>query len=181
MDNNYKLFVEDIKKVHSPRKHKIINSYGVQTYFAYYRKIYSKNKKYVLTPTEYYKILRIVNKKLVEVTLLKGDSFKLPLNMGKIELLQYSIEPKINGDGKLIFKAPVDWNKTLELWYIDEEAKNDNLLLRSNNRVYIKTIYNKKKAIYKNKTAYKFTLNRDIKKTVNKLFKDKKIDFLKVN
>src|SRR5690554_6806468 len=88
--------------------------------------------------------------------------------MGTIEIRKFSIEPKIGEDGELIFHAPIDWDKTLRLWYEDEEAHKNKTLIKVENREVFKRFYNKLRANYKNKSFYDFLLNKNIKTNINK-------------
>jgi len=42
--------------------------------------------------------------------------------MGTIEIRKRTYSPRIDSDGKVILHAPIDWQKTLRLWYEDEES-----------------------------------------------------------
>ena len=41
--------------------------------------------------------------------------------MGRLELRKVNINPKII-NGKLIVSKPIDWDRTLKLWYEDNES-----------------------------------------------------------
>ena len=80
---NYEEFRREILGLNKSRNHKVKNSYGVYDAFRYYRKNRPKEKKYVLTSSQYYNIIRQVNKAMVE-ELLRGGDVIFPFNMGKI-------------------------------------------------------------------------------------------------
>lgn len=159
---NYEEFIKKIKKVSNTRQHKIHNSYGVYDAFKYYRKTKPSLKKYVLKDSIYYKIIRLTNKKLIE-SFITGEVIKLPNQMGSIELRKHLIEPKFDEQGNFIYKAPVDWQATLNLWYEHENARKNKLLVKSEIRELFKIVYSKVKAKYNNKSFVLFKPNRKLK------------------
>ena len=80
-----KEFISNIKNVTGNRKHKINNSYGVYDAYKYYRKNKPKDSKYILSESEYFNIIRSVNKQLV-CNILNGENIKFPYRMGYLEL-----------------------------------------------------------------------------------------------
>ena len=73
-----------------------------------------KIKKYILTESQYYSIIRNINKLLAE-ELYNNKPIYLPLHMGVLELRKVQTSLKIV-DGKLINSMPVNWEETLKLW-----------------------------------------------------------------
>jgi len=59
---------------------------------------------------------------------------------------------------------PIDWQATLKLWFEDEEAREQKLLIRTNSKYVYRVNFNKHDATFNNKIFYDFTLNRFIKK-----------------
>ena len=51
-------FKRRAKRVEGPRVHKITGSLGVYDSYKYYRKIKPKDKKYILTESQYFSIIR---------------------------------------------------------------------------------------------------------------------------
>lgn len=163
-----------IKKVKCTRNHKINNSLGVYDAYKYIR----KNKWFdigrALTEKEFYKIVRLVNEELAEL-IVKGISVRLPNNMGTLELRKRkTIQSIVNG--KLVTNLPIDWDSTLELWAIDEEAMNNRTLVRCENKDVYLVHYRRKDAKYKNKSFYKFSTNRQLKHMVTDNIKKGIID-----
>ena len=95
--------------------------------------------------------------------------------MGKIELRKIDITPKIV-DGKLVISKPIDWDRTLKLWYEDNEAFKQRTLVKVENNDLFKIFYNKSKAKFNNKCFYEFQVNRDIKQRLKKNIKLNRID-----
>ena len=170
-------FINSKKRVTENRVHKITNSFGVYDYFKYYRKNKPKEKKFVLTEKEYYKIIREVNNELIEVLFNEGQ-LKLPCEFGLIILEKFDISPKIDSKGNLVYKAPIDWNETLKLWHEDEEALNNKIKIKKEIKYAYKINYKKNKAKYKNKTFYNIKFNRELKILLNKRDKENKVNIL---
>lgn len=172
---NFQQFKSGILKNNEKRVSKIYNSYGVYDYFKYYRKVKPKDKRYIITEKVYYKILRSVYSKLAQY-LSEGQEIILPCRMGTIEIRKIPIIPKIDSDGKLTYKAPINWEETLKLWYEDQEAYENKTLVKRDIREKYKIFYNKYTANYKNKSYYMFTPNREIKKALSKAILNNKIE-----
>lgn len=155
-------FKKRIRKVFTPRKHDIRNSLGVYDGYKYYRKNKPKDKKYILTESQYFSIIRQINNILAdEITV--GKDIVLPSKMGKIELRKYESSIKIDDNGKVVTNLPVDWNNTLKLWYEDPEAYKNKTLLRLNEQEMYKIVYNKENANFNNRAFYEFVFNKDLR------------------
>lgn len=170
----YSDFIKDVKQVKSNRKHKVSNSYGSKDAYKYYRKIRPKESKYVLTDSEYLKIIRSINNILREY-LIEGKDIILPEKMGRLELRKRNNTIKFI-DGKIKTNLPVNWDATLKLWYENPICKQNKQLVRQETPNTFKVHYNKNKAVYNNKGFYEFSTNRDIKLGLKKNIKLNKID-----
>lgn len=167
-------FLSSIKKIKETRFHKVKNSYGVYDGYKYYRKTKPKESKYILSESNYFSIIRRVNELLVEL-LIEGNDITFPMRMGRLELRKYN--PKIYiKDGKVKTTLPVDWDRTLKLWYEDEESYKNKTLVKIEEKEIFKVYYNRNIANFVNKSFYKFNLNRDVKRRLKKVIKDNKID-----
>lgn len=155
-------FIKKIKKASEPRIYKITHSYGAQQAYRYYMKLCHSKKQEVLESTQYYQIIRAVNKKIGE-SLLIGEQVVLPERMGSLQVLKQPCSVRIK-DGELYIPLPIDWNETLKLWYEDKEARDNKTILRHDIKEIYKVVYVKYRATYTNKGFYKFTLTRDLKK-----------------
>lgn len=170
---DYNDFRREVLGLNKSRIHKVTNSYGVFDAFKYYRKIRPKDSKYVLTDSQYFSIIRSINKLLAE-QLLSGEEVKFPERMGKLELRKFPTTLKIV-DGKLINKLPIDWDTTLRLWAEDEEVYEARTLIRFESKETFRIIYNKSKANYPNKSYYEFNANRELKQKLKERIKENKI------
>lgn len=156
-----KEFEASIRRVSESRKHKVTGSLGVYDAFKWYRKHKPKDKKYVLTESQYFTIIRRVNEALREELLLDGDLL-LPCKMGRLEIRKYPTI--ITTDGKKVkTNLPIDWQATLKLWYEDEECMKNKQLVRINIPEIFRVHYNRNKANYNNKSFYQFSTNRELK------------------
>lgn len=171
----YTEFIDTIKNVKGSRTHKISNSYGVYDAFKFYRKNKPNQSKFVLKESQYFAIIRNINESYSE-QLLKGFDIEFPERMGKVELRKYILEPRLDDQGKLIYKAPIDWDATLKLWYESEEDRNNKTLVKVEAKESFRVIYNKHKANYNNKAFYTFHLTRSIKKKISQAAKNKRLD-----
>lgn len=172
---NYNEFINNLKGVCEKRNHKITNSFGIYDGFKFYRKNKPKDKKFVLTESQYFAITRDINNKLANA-LANGEDINLPERMGKIELRKYNLEPKLNEEGKLVYKAPIDWDATLKLWYEDKESMNNKVLIKIESKESYRVVYNKNKALYNNKSFYMLHINRELKKKIFKAASEGTID-----
>ena len=154
-------FKNTIKKVQGKREHKVTGSIGVYDIY----KIIRKNKWFnigrPLKEHEFYSIIRSINNYLAD-NLVNGDDIVFPYGMGRLELRKVNITPKII-NGKLIISKPIDWDRTLKLWYNNKEAKDKKLLIKSTPQYIFLIRYNKGNAEYINKSVFTFNISRTVK------------------
>ena len=140
MIQEYEEFKNSIKKVSSNRTHRVNNSVGVYNIYKIIRKNHWYNIGRPLTEKEFYSIIRTFNKHIAD-ELSKGNDFTLPYKMGILEIRKYSPNITIK-DGKLNTPLPIDWDKTLKLWYEDKESYDKKTLVRSDVKEIFRLIYN---------------------------------------
>lgn len=167
-------FRRTVLKLNSPRKHKVNNSNGVYQAYKYIR----KNKWFdigrPLTEHEFYSIIRQVNNLLAR-EVLQGHDVILPHRLGRIELRKYETRMSIK-DGVLRTNLPIDWDKTLKLWSEDEESFKKKVLIKMEEKEIFKVYYNRRNAIYENKSFMEFEVNRDLKRRLKQRIKSGAID-----
>lgn len=168
-------FKRRVRKINQPKNYRVRNSLGVYDAYKYYRKNKPKDKQFVLSESQYFSIIRRINLLLVE-ELLSGNDIKLPKAMGTIELRKYDRRIKIGTDGKIYTNLPIDWEKTLELWYEDEESFKNKTLIRMDEKEIFKVYYNRESATYNNKSYYEFLFNKDLKTRLKQKIKGGLID-----
>ena len=166
--------LNSIKKVNEPRKHKVNNSIGVYSAYKWIRKNRWLNIGRCLTEHEFYSIIRKVNDYLAD-SFLHGNDIKLPHRMGRIELRKYDVRVSLDGE-KVKTNLPIDWDKTLKLWYEDEESFNKKTLVKVEDKEIFQVHYNKAKSAFKNKAFYQFRPNRDLKMQLKHKIKEGAID-----
>lgn len=167
-------FVNSIKKVKEHRIHKVKNSYGVYDGYKYYRKNKPKESKYILSESQYFTIIRQINKLLSE-ELINGRDLILPERLGRIEIRKY-ITSIYFKNGKLKTNLPINWDKTIRLWYEDSESRKNKVLIRDNEKEIYKVYYNISKASYNNKSFYQFRINRSLKLKLKQNIKEGNIE-----
>lgn len=171
-------FKSSIQKLNDTRIHKVNNSLGVYDAYKWIRKNKWLNIGKCLTEHEFYGIIRKVNDYLAN-ELVKGNDIKLPHRMGRLELRKY--DARITFDGtKVKTNLPIDWDKTLKLWYEDEESYKSKTLIKMEEKEIFKVYYNKHLADYNNQVFYEFNINRDIKRRLKQRIKEGKIDAFKL-
>ena len=121
--------LEDFKrttlKLNEPRTHKVTGSLGVYDAYKYIRKNKWLNIGRPLSEHEFYSIIRKVNEYLAD-SLLRGHDIVLPHKMGRIEVKKYEARITLEGN-KVKTNLPIDWDRTLKLWYEDEESYKNKL------------------------------------------------------
>lgn len=148
------------KKGKGVKKFKVSGSWGVYDAYKLLRKHKWLNIGRPLKEHEFYSIIRGVNNYLAE-EIANGKDVVFPARMGKLELRKFKRGAYLI-DGKLVVTYPIDWNKTIKLWYEDEEAYRNKNLIRNTDEYRYKIIYKKYTANYENKMFYEFEVNRDI-------------------
>lgn len=174
----YEEFKKKVQHITSNRKHKVTNSLGTYDAYKWIRKNNWLNIGRPLTEHEFYSIIRKVNKYLAD-DFLKGYDIKLPHRMGSIELRKYDANIYIK-DGKVKTNLPIDWNKTLKLWYEDEESYKNKTLIKVEEKEIYKIYYNKRLANYNNKVFYELNINRELKKRVKDSINEGRLDAFKI-
>ena len=155
-------FKKRVRRVTDTHIHKIRNSLGVYNGYKFYRKNKPKDKKYILSESQYFAIIRQINNHLVD-EIVKGNEIKLPLRMGTIEIRKYEKKIKIDENGKVITNLPVNWDETLKLWYEDSEAYKNRILVRRDEQEIYKILWNKENVNFNNRSFYEFAFNKELR------------------
>jgi hypothetical protein len=153
---------------------KITNSWGAYDAYKHIRKNGWYNIERPLKEGEFYDIIRGVNNLLAQ-EILNGRTIKFPFKMGSLELRKIETGAYIVDD-KLKIKYPIDWKKTIKLWYEDPDERKKKTLVRTEDKFMYYIKYNKFNANYENKSFYEFTVNRFIKKALKDKIKKQLID-----
>ena len=172
----YKEFTNDIKKRRTAKKMRVTHSWGVYDAYKAIRKSKWQGIGKPLKEHEFYNIIRGVNELLAK-EIAQGNDVHLPHGMGALELRKMEAGVSLV-DGKLRNTYPIDWEKTLKLWFADEESRRSKTLVRNEVKYLYYVKYNKHDAHYKNQCFYEFALNRFIKLALKDNINKGKIDAL---
>lgn len=112
-------FKREIKKVSGKRKVSISGSLGNNEAYLNYVSLIPKEER--LSSKEFRNLINRVNYLLSE-ELINTGSIVLPFSLGKLSIESSVRKPKMV-NGKLYYNAPINWNKTLELWANDPESR----------------------------------------------------------
>ena len=173
---SYEEFKKNIQHTDS-RVHKVTNSIGVYDAYKWIRAHKWLNIGRPLTEHEFYSIIRRVNNYLAD-SFLMGQDIKFPHRMGQLELRKYDARFNIV-DGKIKTNLPIDWDRTLKLWYEDEEAYKERTLVKMEEKEIFRIYYNKQLADYQNMVFYEFKVNRELKKSIKQRIKNGLLDAFK--
>ncbi len=154
------------KRLPGRPKSKINNSYGQYAYYLNWRRVRPEGERFNIKWDNFSKILHSMNQLMIE-EMFNSGSVELPYSLGSLVICSWKREVCIK-DGRLKIPYIVDWEKTLTLWYEDEEAhQNKTKVYFENKNNYIvrwETIPGK----YKNQYFYNFKILRRIKQEVAK-------------
>lgn len=168
-------FKKRTRKVESPRKHRIKNSLGIRDAFLYLQRNKWFNIGRALPEHLFQQIIREVNNQLA-FELMEGRTIVFPEKMGFMEVRKAPRYVNIE-DGKVKTNYRVDWDKTLELWYTDSEARKNRTLVRdtdSKERFVLR--YNRSTANFNNKCYTQFIPQRGIRRILGQNVKQGKIE-----
>lgn len=118
-------------------------------------------------------------KGIIHKIIFTNFEWVMPRRMGYLRLRKKKLKYPIKPDGTLDKnKAAVDWGETWKLWQSDEEArlKKTRVFYTNEHSRGCKVIWkwDKKICNFKNKTFYKFDINRTLDRTLAKILKDPK-------
>lgn len=159
MNNQDNDFRKKILKLDKSRTHKITNSLGVYDAYKYYR---TKTGKDRLTESQFYKVIRTIHKYIKE-RILNNGLVSLPCRMGVIELRKYNTKVELDKNGNIKTNKPIDWDTTIQLWSEDEQSFKDKVLIKHECKEVFKLYYNKKTALFKNKSISYIQFNKTFK------------------
>lgn len=172
----YQEFLNDIQKKGS-KPHHIGHCLGARDAWKWVRKNKWKLLKgHKFCPQLYGALIGRVNTLLIE-KLLEGHQIVLPHLMGSLELVGTPAKLK-EEKGKLKTNYRVDWKKTLECWYNDEEARNERIKVKRIQKYLYSIKYSKSTSNYRNQKFYNLRLNRSLVRTLGKKIENEKLNAL---
>jgi hypothetical protein len=125
-------------------------------------KFYCTYAKAKIEYKEYAKIIKACNKEILKVVVNEAKLFEIPYRLGALQISKF--ERSFNQEST---KWATDYKKSKELGF---RVYHDQPFL-------YKWMWKKKRAIFINKSGYKFVANRAAKRLVSKTLSTKKIDY----
>ena len=171
---DYQEFRLRVTRGNGTRTHKATNSYGTKQAWRWLRKNKWLDLGQPITERQFGLIIKAIHKALKD-QLLSCQDIDFPNRMGKIELRKFATKVEFK-DGKLVTNLPVDFDKTIRLWYEDEEAHKNKTVVRFEAREGFKIRYDKSMANYNNKIFYEFLPNKELKRELSIKIKNGEID-----
>ena len=146
-------------------------SYRMKDAYRWYR----KRHKDEVTGTLFGAVVRAVNQRVADL-MLKGQQFKIPHRMGRMELRKKSCNISYK-NGKLR-GGKVNWPETIKLWYDDEDAREKKTLIRYERTVKFLIYYNDFQCNCKNIKFYAMYTTRSLTQKINRGIVEDEIDAL---
>lgn len=165
-----------IKATKKKVRFKVTNSNGTKEAWRWIKKNKWLNIGQPITELQLGTIIKAINNTLQD-QLLEGKDVVFPNRMGRLEIRRYKSRLEYKDD-KITTNLPIDWKRTTELWWEDEESRNNKTLVRFEGINRFKIYYNKVKAIYPNKSFYQFIPTRTIRKKLKNCINNKGFDAL---
>lgn len=178
LDIQYDDFRKQVLNINKPRTHRIRNSVGTYSAYKWIRKNKWLDIGQPISEHDFYTIVRHINDYLAEC-LSNGQDVILPHKLGRLEIRKFGARVELH-NGVIKTNLPVDWDKTLKLWFEDEEAYKERTLIKMEEKEIFSIYYNRTKANYENKSFYTFQPNRQLKLLLKRNIKAGRLDaFLK--
>jgi hypothetical protein len=146
------------------------------------KKLVKDKCSHFLLRTEFTKLLRKINTRIIEEMVLKNFAFNMPCKLGEISIKKKKPTLYVNDDGEVVNKLPINWGETKKLWENDAKSKKDKKFVRylntHTNGYSLFFHYYKGIARYNNKSLYVFKASDTAKKILyNAVKNNKDLDF----
>lgn len=150
-------------------KNKLQNPYTMNDFFDYYKEQTCGNKLYDIPKSLYVEIVSYYFKRIIEMIMLEGETFKLPSNLG----IMYVGKKKMNfnSEGKSI---SIDWKNT---------NKYGKLIFFTNdhcNNYKYRFVWSRRDAAVKNIRKYHFIPSRTNKRALASIIFNKERDYFEI-
>lgn len=156
------------------RKHKALNSWDLKNYYRYFK----KKRKSQIGEKQFGDIFRACMTWLVDNCLCERIRIKLPHRVGEIWVNEFVAKKVKNKEGKYVTKNPIDWGNTNKLWAVDEEARNDKILIRFDDYTHCYPMYKCPRGYVKNGSVYRMRFkSRMCKVLYDKILYNKRYKF----
>ena len=154
------------------RKMKGKTHYGMQDYYKFFKSQYPDLD---ISRSQFNKIISEFNKEYSQY-LIENLEVNLPFRLGRLEMIKNKRGVYLDKNGNVINNKPINWKATKDLWESDPKMKEKKVLVRHNNThtggYVFKIKYNKKRAVYPNKSIYFFKPVREVSRSINKRISD---------
>lgn len=158
MEDNKESFDEfrtRLLKKNSKKHFKIKNSWGSKFI---YRSVDKNHPIKQVSECDFLHIIRTVNNYLVN-DIINGKAVFIP-NIGTIYIKKRRLKTFVK-DNKITTQKKVDWNSTHKLWYTDEQARKEKLLIRFTNDYAYEVKWFQ--SVFNNRKFFKFVPMRALK------------------
>ena len=157
----YEEFRKRVIRGEEPHTFEVTNSNGNKEAWRWLKKNKWLDLGQPITEKEFGVIIKTINSYLRD-QLVQGKDVVLPARMGTLEIRKFEAKLSFK-DGKVVTNLPINWKRTLDLWYEDDDAKESKTLIRQEDRTRFGVHYDKSSANYNNKVFYKFIPGRSVK------------------
>lgn len=173
-------FRKRVLKVEEKKQHfKVTNSNGTKEAWRWIKKNKWLDIGQSISELELGTIVKTINLTLQD-QLLNGKDVSLPNRMGRLEIRKYKAKLEYK-DGKLVTNLPIDWKRTIELWWEDKDYFTSKTLVRFESLERFSFYYNKGYANFPNKSFYKFIPTRNLRKKLKQRITNGDFDALLLN
>lgn len=163
------------------QKERFPTDVSMTSFLRYYRDRYVKGNNtsqnpYNISRKLYGQIIREFNKRVMDRILYEAQDFKIPCRLGYIGIRKYKNKLKVDENGKVLNRFPVNWKATWDLWKEDPEARKKGKKVHLYNEhsdeytAYFK--YSKSTAIFPNKSLYKLRMARKNTRELSNIMRD---------
>lgn len=168
-----KSVVKADKKKH---KFKVTNSNGTKEAWRWLKKNKWLNIGQEVSERDFGLIVKALNQTFQD-QLLSGKDVKLPKGMGRLEVRKFETKV-LYKDHKVVTNLPIDWKRTIELWFEDEESRLSKTKVRFEIPEKFTVYYNRKQATYENNNFYHFIPTRTLRRRLRDIINTGKFDAL---
>ena len=166
-----------LMKSRAGRDNKYKSAFSIRDAYKEYKRN-MPDASYTLTEEEHRHILNAIFEGMAD-KFLKYGIVRLGGRLGAIELIKKKTKVYKRKDGTLFANYPIDWDKTLELYYNDAEAREKRIFVRKCDNDYSYRIkYRASKASLKNSCYVQFRPSGLFRSRVSKAIKENKVDGL---
>ena len=125
---NFEDFSKEVRKAATKKNFKVTHGHTTKLYWRWLKKNKWLDLCCPVTERQSGIIIKEINKYFIE-RLLQGKDVRLPHHMGTLCIRKRKAKVRFV-DGKLKIPYEPNWSETLKLWYEDQTAYKDKILIR---------------------------------------------------